>query len=81
MAFRVARAIGAVAVKLCLWLLQDLGARLPRALAMRVDILAFRELHVDRLCVFLPPMDFGLLWSTLHSLPTMTTESPKVISE
>jgi len=60
MAFRVAGAIGAVAVELCLGLLQDLRARFARAFAMSVDVLVLRELDVDG-CVFLPPMDFGLL--------------------
>src|SRR6185369_4536425 len=51
MAFRVAGAIGAVAVELSLGLLQDLRARLARAFAMSVDVLAFRELDVDGLRV------------------------------
>jgi hypothetical protein len=51
MAFRVAGAIGAVAVELSLGLLQDLRARFARALAMSVDVLAFRELDVDNLRV------------------------------
>ena len=49
MAFRVAGAIGAVAVELSLGLLQDLRARFARALAMRVDVLALRELDMDGL--------------------------------
>ena len=51
MAFRVAGAIGAVAVELGLGLLQDLRARFARALVMGVDVLALRELDVDRLRV------------------------------
>ncbi len=51
MAFRVAGAIGAVAVELRLGLLQDLRARFARAFAMSVDVLAFRELDVDGLRV------------------------------
>src|SRR5215470_322600 len=51
MAFRVSRAIGAVAVELSLGLLQDLRARFARAFAMRVDVLALRELDVDGLRV------------------------------
>ena len=51
MAFRVAGAIGAVAVELSLGLLQDLRARFARAFAMSVDVLAFRELDVDGLRV------------------------------
>jgi hypothetical protein len=51
MAFRVAGAIGAVAVELRLRLLQDLRARFARAFAMRVDVLALRELDVDGLRV------------------------------
>src|SRR5438045_1084568 len=51
MAFRVAGAIGAVAVELSRGLLQDLRARLARAFAMSVDVLAFRELDVDGLRV------------------------------
>ena len=39
MAFRVAGAIGAVAVELSFGLLQDLRARLARAFAMSVDVL------------------------------------------
>jgi hypothetical protein len=46
MAFGVAGSIGAVAVELSLGLLQDLRARLARAFAMSVDVLAFRELDV-----------------------------------
>src|SRR5262249_55718407 len=37
--------------ELGLGLLQDLRARAPRAFAMSVDVLAFRELDVDGLCV------------------------------
>src|SRR5262249_53146511 len=51
MAFRVAGAIGAVAVELSLGLLQDLRARFARTFAMSVDVLAFRELDVDGLRV------------------------------
>src|SRR5262249_35649068 len=51
MAFRVAGAIGAVAVELSLGLLQDLRARFARAFAMSVDFLACRELDVDGLRV------------------------------
>src|SRR5215470_834291 len=51
MAFRVAGAIGAVAVELSLGLLQDLRARFARAFAVSVDVLAFGELDVDGLGV------------------------------
>src|SRR6185503_9501282 len=49
MAFPVAGAIGAIAVELGVGLLQNLRARLARALAMRVDVLALRQLDVNRL--------------------------------
>src|SRR5262249_38998874 len=51
MPFRVARAIGAVAVELRLGLQQDFRPRLARAFAMRVDVLTLRKLHVDGLRV------------------------------
>ena len=59
-AFRVAGAIGAVAVELSLGLLQNLRARFARAFAMSVDVLAFRELDVDGLRV-LAADGFGAL--------------------
>src|SRR4029450_3974184 len=49
MAFRILRAIGAVAVKLRFWFLRDFGACFSCAGAVGVDVLAFGELDVNAL--------------------------------